>query len=80
MIYIIITEALVMILTFLLAAQATPELCPPFENDSTMIIVQEMLFSRQFPSCSDVDFAQNRPICEVLIFFLIVEVQIHGHD
>ena len=75
MIAITITEALVLTLTCLLAVHAASELCPPFENESTRIIIQEMLFSRQFPSCSDVNFAQNRPMCEVLVFSLMVEVQ-----
>ena len=73
MIAITITEALVLTLTCLLAAHAS-ELCVPFQNTGN--VLQDLLFSRQFLSCSDVDFAQNRLICEVLIFSLIVKVEI----
>ena len=71
-IVIFMTEVLLLTLTCISYTHASSELCVPFQKT----LLEELLFSRQFPSCSDVDFAENRPICEVMTFFLIMNVQI----
>ena len=75
MIVILMTDALLLTLTCILYTHASSELCVPFQKT----FLEELLFSRQFPHCSDVNFAENRPICEVMTFFsdifMIMKVQ-----